>query len=262
MRIFVAGASGALDRDSLFSAIDRVRPDVVIDQLTSLPADPADLPARLPFDRQLRLEGGANLLAAAEAFGVQRYLQQSSGFYLDGEGGLATEHSRLRIEAPGHIGQSARMYAELEARVLSSAVVAGSALRYGFFYGPGTWYWRDGPLSDCVRSGNNPICGDGTAVFSFIHVEDAADATLAALSAPTGIYNIVDDQPVEAAAFIRDFARWLDAPVPERLDTTTAQMRFGAEALYYHNCLSGAANSKARNSLALKARSCPWSSCG
>ncbi|WP_025884864.1 NAD-dependent epimerase/dehydratase family protein [Asaia prunellae] len=248
----------ALDRKSIFEVFDQIRPDFVIDQLTSLPSDPADMPARLPFDRKLRLEGGGNLIAAAEAFGVQRYLQQSSGFYLDGKDGLANEDSSLRVDAPGHIGESARMYAELERRVLNTSALAGTALRYGFFYGPGTWYWREGPLSDRVRGGDCPIFGAGSGTFSFIHVEDAADATVAALTAPPGIYTIVDDCPIVASRFYDGFAKWLGGPVPQQMDAQDALTKFGEEALYYHNSLSGARNVKAQEVLSLNSRQAPW----
>lgn len=104
----------ALDRANIFELIEQIRPDVVIDQLTSLPSSPFDLAHRLPADRRLRLEGGGYLFEAAQTFHVQRYVQQLSGFYLDGGDGLATEASPLRTSAPGTIGASARMYAALE----------------------------------------------------------------------------------------------------------------------------------------------------
>jgi len=248
----------ALDRESVFAAFDKVRPDVVIDQLTSLPSDPADMPDRLPFDRKLRLEGGSNILAAAEAYGAQRYLQQSSGFYLDGEGGLANESSKLRINAPGHIGVSSRMYAELERRVLDTSRLAGTVLRYGFFYGPGTWYWHEGRLSDQVRRGHCPILRPGHSTFSFIHVEDAAAATVAALKALPGIYIVVDDRPVAASQFYNLFARWLDAPAPQWMETPEALAKFGEEAVYFHNALSGARNCKTRDLISFSSREAPW----
>lgn len=251
-------SGNALDRESLFDALRDVRPDVVIDQLTSLPSDPAEMPERLPFDRQLRLEGGGNLIAAAEAFGVRRYIQQSSGFYLDGEGQLATEDSALRIAAPGHIGRSAKMYAELECRVLGARSMEGVALRYGFFYGPGTWYWNEGPLSDKIRNGNCPIFGAGRGVFSFVHVDDAAEATVSALTAPAGRYNVVDDYPIMAARFFAAFAKWLGGPLPQAIEVSKTLATFGEEALYYHNELSGADNRKAKAVFASHFRQPPW----
>ncbi|GBR10085.1 NAD(P)-dependent oxidoreductase [Asaia siamensis] len=251
-------SGNALDRESLFDALRDVRPDVVIDQLTSLPSDPAEMPERLPFDRQLRLEGGGNLFAAAEAFGVRRYIQQSSGFYLDGEGQLATEASALRIAAPGHIGQSAKMYAELERRVLGARSMEGVALRYGFFYGPGTWYWNKGPLCERIRTAPSPIFGAGSSKFSLVHVDDAAMATVSALCAPSGVYNIVDDYPLEVTKFIAALSKWLGGPPPQRIGASEALKTMGAEALYYHNELSGADNRMSKKALSCEFRHNPW----
>ncbi len=155
------------DRNAVQAVLDRVRPAAVIDELTSLPKSPADLGNAFPADRQLRVEGGSNLLAAAEDVGVGRYIQQSSGFYLAArEGELANEKSPLRTDAPGVVGASATMYAQLERRLLSSSRLSGIALRYGFFYGPETWYWTDGAAAEQARRGDIRIIGHGTGVWS------------------------------------------------------------------------------------------------
>lgn len=255
-------AGDALDRDGVRALLARIGPDVVIDQLTSLPASPADLPRRLPADRTLRLVGGGNLFDAAQACGVRRYIQQSCGFYLDagqgGQAGLATEASPPRIDAPGHIGESARMYAALERRVCGASSLQGTALRYGFFYGPGTWYWPDGAFSAGMRRGECPLIGAGRGTFSFIHVHDAATATVAALTAPAGIYNVVDDQPTDIATWLPAYARWVGAPAPAHLQAQSARDVAGEEAVYYQNSLDGAANRRARDLLGLEPRRLAW----
>lgn len=187
----VVGALGAgvvqgnaLDRSAVFAIMEQVRPDCVVDQLTSLPASPFDLSQRLPADRVLRLQGGGNLFDAAQACGVKRYIQQSCGFYLDGAGALADDTAALKTTAPGHVGESARMYAALENRVIKTTDMQGIALRYGFFYGPHTWYDPEGAFTTHMRRGEVAIIGAGRSVFSFIHVEDAAAATVSALTAP------------------------------------------------------------------------------
>ncbi|NHO33199.1 NAD-dependent epimerase/dehydratase family protein [Acetobacter fallax] len=248
----------ALDREGVHAVMARIRPDSVIDQLTSLPASPFDLPQRLPADRRLRLEGGGNLFDAAQVCGVQRYVQQSCGFYLEAPGGLADEASRLRTEAPGQIGESARMYAALEKRVLQASGMLGTALRYGFFYGPGTWYWHDGAFSAHVRASNVSIIGAGSATFSFIHVEDAAAVTVAALSAPGGIYNVVDDQPAKVSQWLPAYAKWIGAAAPSRVDEREALHRLGEESVYYQNSLNGAINRKAKRDLGLAPRRLAW----
>ena len=251
-------AGNALERESIFALIEHIRPDVVIDQLTSLPASPFDLPQRLPADRKLRLEGGRNLFEAAQAFHVKRYIQQLSGFYLDGGHGLATEFSPLRTSAPGTIGDSARMYAALENRVLSATSLEGVGLRYGFFYGPGTWYWPDGAFSHHLAQGDVSLIGKGSSTFSFIHVEDAAQATVAALTAPVGLYNVVDDQPTRLSEWLPAYANWLGLDALPSLGEQEALHLLGEESVYYQNILTGACNQKARQILGISLRKLPW----
>lgn len=248
----------ALDRSAIFAMMERLRPDCVVDQLTSLPTSPFDLPHRLPADRVLRLQGGGNLFDAARACGVARYIQQSCGFYLDGAGGLADDTAALKTTAPGHIGESARMYAALEKRLMSSPDIQGTALRYGFFYGPRTWYWPDGAFTTHMRQAEVPLIGAGASAFSFIHVEDAARATLSALSAPQGVYNVVDDQPVPVHTWLPGYARWVGAPAPRQMDVPHARASLGEETVYYQNALDGACNHKARAVLGLAPRRQPW----
>jgi len=248
----------ALDRDAVRAALERAEPAVVIDQLTSLPKIPADLGRALPADRRLRIEGGGNLFAAAEKLGVRRYIQQSSGFYLVAQDGLADEAAPLRIDAPGGIGASSTMYAEMEKRVLGSSRLGGTALRYGFFYGPGTWYWTDGVVAEQVKRQEAPIIAGGNAVWFFVHVEDAAAATVAALDAEPGVYNVVDDDPVVVAQWLPAFARWVSAPEPTRVSVEQAMGQAGAESVYSHTRLTGASNRKAKAVLAFNPRPLVW----
>ncbi|MBO1328003.1 NAD(P)-dependent oxidoreductase [Acetobacter suratthaniensis] len=248
----------AMDRAGIFTILEQLRPDVVIDQLTSLPASPFDLANRLAADRHLRLEGGGNLFAAAQACQVTRYIQQSCGFYLDTNGPLATEASRLRTHAPGNIGESARMYAALEKRVLGSHSMQGVCLRYGFFYGPGTWYWTEGAFNTHLHNREVSLLGAGSSVFSFIHVDDAAQATMAALTAPAGVYNVVDNHPTPFHDWLAAYTRWVGAPAPARLSPQDALRLAGEESVYYQNNLTGANNHKARERLNLTPRPQPW----
>jgi len=99
----------AFDLKAVRSAIDAAAPDVVIDQLTWLPANPAEIIKSLPNDTRLKQEGSANLLTAAQALGVGRFIAQSRGFYLDVPAGkLADETAVFRYDAPGEVGKSAR----------------------------------------------------------------------------------------------------------------------------------------------------------
>jgi nucleoside-diphosphate-sugar epimerase len=141
-RLQQLGAEPALvdifDRDAVRSVLERAKPSVVIDTMTSPPKSPAELGNAQAADRKLRLEGGGNLFAAAEKLRVERYIHMSSGFYLAAQDRLADESAPLRVDAPGSIGASSTMYAELEKRVLGCSQIGGIALRYGFFYGPRT----------------------------------------------------------------------------------------------------------------------------
>jgi len=115
---------------------------------------------------------------------VRRYIQQASGFFLKADAGLADESARLATDASAGVAASAQMYAEVEARLLNSGKMEGIALRYGFFYGTNTWYCPEGAAADHVRRREMPVIGQGEGVWSFVHIEDAALASVAALTAP------------------------------------------------------------------------------
>ncbi|THK36446.1 NAD(P)-dependent oxidoreductase [Ensifer sp. MPMI2T] len=249
----------AFDPDAVHRAIEAAAPDVVIDQLTWLPANPADIIKAMPNDTRLHREGGANLVAAAEKLGVRRYIMQSRGFYLEAPAGrLADETAKLRYDAPGEIGASTRTIGAYEDRVLASPSLDGVVLRYGFFYGPGTWYRPEGTIADQARKGESAIIGEGNGVWSFVHIDDAIAATVAALSAEPGVYNVVDDDPLPVAVWLPAFARWVGAPEPKRLSVEEALTSAGEEAVYYHTRLTGASNDRAKAELGFTPRPLLW----
>ena len=141
-----AGAEGvvanALDAQAVQVAMNKARPDAVIEELTSLPKHytPEEMRAAADRDRTVRLEGGRNLQNAARAAGARRYIVQSTGFFYAPGPGLATETEPLALDASPAVSASVRTYIQIEQRVLSSSDQEGVALRYGFFYGPGTWF--------------------------------------------------------------------------------------------------------------------------
>lgn len=248
----------AFDGAAVEQALRRSQAEVVIDQLTALPKDPAGYAAAFPGDRKLRLEGGGNLHRAAQAAGVCRYIQQASGFFLKADAGLADESARLATDASAGVAASAQMYAEVEARLLNSGKMEGIALRYGFFYGPNTWYCPEGAAADQVRRREMPVVGQGEGVWSFVHIEDAAFATVAALTAPPGIYNVVDDDPSPVSRWLPAFARWVGAPPPPQLTEQEAREVAGEDAVYYGTKLSGASNNKAKKTFNFKPRRLQW----
>jgi nucleoside-diphosphate-sugar epimerase len=143
----------ALDAAVVKAAVGRIRPDTVINELTSLPRHytPAEMKAAGERHRKVRVEGNINLLAALRDAGVRRYLLQSSGFWYAPGAGLADESVPFISSASPGVEVSARTYLELEARASATPGIEFVALRYGFFYGPGTWYTREGDMGDQVR---------------------------------------------------------------------------------------------------------------
>lgn len=258
------GAGGvvvnAFDAGAVKAALERVRPDAVIDELTSLPRDytPEAMRAAAEGDRKLRIEGGQNVHQAALAAGAKRYLVQSTGFFYGPGAGLASETDSLAVDAPPGISASVRTYLQIEKRVLDSRGMEGVALRYGFFYGPGTYHDRDtGSVTRQVREQEYPVVGSGAGVYSFIHVEDAAAATVAALESDPGVYNIVDDDASEMRVWLPAFARFVAAPPPPVVDEQQARAS-GPDAIYYAMQLRGARNDLAKRKLGFSPRRLEW----
>ena len=248
----------AFDATGLEEALRRSRAEVVIDELTSLPRSPSEMAEAAPGDRKLRLEGGGNLHRAARACGVRRYVQQASGFFLRPGSGLADESEGLAVDASPRVAASARAYAELEARVLNAGDMEGVALRYGFFYGPGTWYHPEGAAADLVRRREVPIIGKGEAVWSWVHIDDAALATVEALTAPPGVYHVVDDNPSPVSIWLPAFARAVGAPPPPTVSEQEARAAIGEDAVYYGTRLRGASNAKAKKAFGFAPRRLEW----
>jgi 2-alkyl-3-oxoalkanoate reductase len=250
----------ALNPAAVKAAVGRIRPDAVINELTSLPRHytPAEMKAAAERDRKIRVEGNINLLAVLRDSGVRRYLLQSSGFWYAPGAGLAHESVPFISSASPGVEASARTYLELEARASATPGIEFVALRYGFFYGPGTWYTREGDMGDQVRRQQVPIIGEGQGVYSFVHIDDAAGATAAALECPPGVYNIVDGNPSPQHLWLTAFARAAGAPPPPRVSREEALRASGPDAVYYATRLRGASNEKARRELEFRPRPLEW----
>jgi nucleoside-diphosphate-sugar epimerase len=248
----------AFDAPAVERAIQKTRAEVVIDELTALPRHPSEMAASAAGDRKLRLEGGGNLLRAAQTLGVRRYVQQSSGFFLRPGSGLADESEGFAVDASPRVAAHAQTYAELESRVLNAEGIEGVALRYGFFYGPGTWYHPDAAAADQVRKRELAVIGAGEGVWSWVHIEDAAAATATALTAPPGVYHVVDNDPSPASVWLPEFARWVGAPPPLRVTEQEASERLGEDAVYYGTRLRGVSNAKAKKAMNFVPRRLEW----
>ena len=259
-----AGAEGvianALEAQAVQVAMNKARPDAVIEELTSLPKHytPEEMRAAADRDRTVRLEGGWNLQNAARAAGARRYIVQSTGFFYAPCPGLANETEPLALDASPAVSASVRTYLQIERRVLSSSDQEGVALRYGFFYGPGTWFTPDGDVANQVRDRKFAIAGSGQGVWSWVHVEDAAAATIAALECTPGVYNIVDSDPSELSVWLPAFAAFVGAPEPPRVSEADALQTAGPDWIYYSTRLRGASNTKAKRELRLAPRKLEW----
>jgi 2-alkyl-3-oxoalkanoate reductase len=250
----------AFDYKQVKVALQQVAPEAVIDMLTFLPKDLADMPKAFSCDRQLRLEGGGHLFAASVASGVRRYLQQSCGFWIKPKRGehLGTEDDPFELQATPNIASGSDMYHQIEERVFSDRKIEGIALRFGFFYGPGTWYTEDGSAAEMARQQHLPIVGKGSAVNSFVHVDDAAKATVATLKVEPGVYDIVDDDPVAVSTWLPAFAASVGAPPPPQISVEAGVAAAGPDAAFYHNSLSGASNAKAKKIFSFDPRPLEW----
>jgi nucleoside-diphosphate-sugar epimerase len=250
----------ALDAASVKAAVARVRPDAVINELTSLPRHytAAEMKAAAERDYRVRIEGNANLLAALQNAGVRRYLLQSSGFWYAPGTGFADEGERFAFDASPAVAAGARRYAELEAAASGTLGIEFVSLRYGFFYGPGTWYIREGDMGEQVRQQQVPVIGDGEGVWSWVHINDAAAATAAALECAPGAYNIVDGDPAPQNLWLPAFARAVGAPAPPQITEKEALAAVGSDTVYYATRLRGASNEKAKRELDFHPRPLEW----
>jgi 2-alkyl-3-oxoalkanoate reductase len=249
------------DSDAIKAVLSRTQPEVVIEQLTALPRSytPESMRAAAPFNTRIRLEGGANVLAAAQAAGVRRYLRQSIAFWAAPGPGLADEETPLAFDAAPAVAADARVVTELEHHLLGTPGIEGIVLRYGFFYGPGTWFNTNGDAARQVRQQMLPIVGNGQGVWSWLHIEDAAVATVAAAERGNpGIYLIANDRPLTVREWLPAFAQWLNAPPPPQMSVEEALKASGADAVYYGTQMRGVSNAKAKRELNFQPRQLDW----
>ncbi len=227
------------------------RPDVVIDQLTSLPDD-FDLRRKDVYDAndRIRRAGSGALIAAAAELGVQRYVLQSIAFLYAPVGGpVKSEDDPVWDDAPEPFARSVGVVRANE-RALLAAPFAGLVLRYGFFYGPGTYFADDGSTTRQIRARRYPIVGSGDGVLSLVHVADAAAATLvAAERGASGVYNVVDDEPTPVRDWLPAVAQLLGAKPPRRVPAWLARLLAGPYAVAAATAVRGASNEKAKRDL-------------
>ncbi len=250
------------DAGRLGSVVAQAEPDAVINQLTDLPQslNPRKLGEYYAANNRVRREGTRNLLDAARGAGVRRFLVQGAAYWYAQIGGpVKTEEAPLYLEAPAPIGPAVETIKEVEDAVLSADGIEGIVLRYGMFYGPGTWYAKDGDIGRQVRKRRYPMIGHGEGTYSFIHVDDAASATVAALErARPGVYNVVDDDPATAAEWMLVYAEVLGAKRPPRVPAFVARLIAGDAIVKWSLGLRGASNERIKRELRWHPRYESW----
>ena len=257
-----AGAAAAVvdvfDAGALRAAMADVEPEVVVHQLTAIPEDldPRKMEAQFETTNRLRTEGTRNLLAAGRECGARRMVAQSIAFaYAPRRDGVHDEDDPLW---PGATPIFAAVQ-EMEEQVLGAEDLEGLVLRYGFFYGPGTTYAPDGGSAATVRKRQFPVMGGGRGEWSFIHIGDAAQATVAAVErGASGAYNVVDDEPAPLREWLPAFAEAVGAKKPLRVPKFVARLAAGRMATHYGTAMRGASNEKARRELAWSPSYASW----
>jgi nucleoside-diphosphate-sugar epimerase len=251
-----AAIADAHDAGAVREAVVGARPEVVVHQLTALPRE---LNVRRYFEQleptnRLRVETTPTFLAAAREAGARRVVFQSVSFVTATEGPPVADESAPLMDAP-----PARSVAAMERMVLGAEALEGVVLRYGLFYGPGTWYAPDGDMARLAHKRQLPIVGSGQGRSSFVHLDDAVAATVLALErgAP-GVYNVTDDEPALAREWVPELARLVGAKPPRRLPRWMVRLVAGEAAAMLGTDLRGNANTRARAQLGFDPRWPRW----
>jgi nucleoside-diphosphate-sugar epimerase len=252
----------ALDTEALRRTVIESRPDVVINQLTKLPEK---LEYKRPEETfgpttELRGKAGPALAGAATEAGARRLIVQSVCFFYASSGKPVHDEDDPLIDLPPELpaAQGAIALEALERSTLETPGIEGVVLRYGFFYGPGSGYASDGAWAEDVRRRRLPVIGKGTGIFSFIHMDDAVSATVAAVERGSGIYNICDDEPARMSDWLPAYAKALGAKRPLRVPVWLAGLVGGRQAVRMATRLEGASNEKAKRELGWRPRYSSW----
>lgn len=253
------------NKDSLCRAFESAMPDVVINQLTAIPENinPRRLRTQMAETNRLRTKATSLLADTATQFGVARMISQSITFaYAPQSSRPADENQLLFANAPSGFDRAVEAIQTLESATLTKPKLKGTVLRYGHFCGPGTAYAPGGSMWTAVSTGRLPILGGGQGQFSFVHVQDAANAAICALqSGATGIFNIVDNTPVAVLDWLPWYARRMKAGLPKTIPVWVGRLvvgRFGEHTMVNQ---VGVDNGKARRRLGWRPQFDTWKDC-
>jgi nucleoside-diphosphate-sugar epimerase len=243
----------ARDTDALRRVVVESRPEGVINQLTALPQRLDYKRAEQTFGATTELRGkvGPALAGFAHEAGARRLISQSVCFFYASTRKRAHDEEDPLIELPPDqpAAQGVIALEALERSTVETPGLDGVVLRYGFFYGPLSAYASDGAWAEDVRRRRFPIVGKGTGVFSYIHVDDAVSATIAALERGSGIYNVCDDDPAPMSEWLPAYAKAIGAKPPRRVPVWLASLIAGKQAAAMSTRLEGASNEKAKREL-------------
>ena len=251
----------ALDAGALAAAVREARPEVIVNELTDLPPRLNPRKPDYGLTGRLRREATSTLARAGAESGARRLISQSICFlYAPGGDPVKDEGAPLLEPTTGtSFDDGIEATVALERTTVDAPGLDGVVLRYGFFYGPGTYYALDGSTAADVRRRRFPIVGDGGGVFSFVHVDDAASATVAALDrGASGIYNVCDDEPAPLREWLPVYAEAIGAKPPRRVPAWLARLIAGRMAVMQATSLRGASNAKAKRELGWTPRYPSW----
>jgi nucleoside-diphosphate-sugar epimerase len=256
----------ALDPDAVAQAVAEAEPEVIVHQLTSLsgPIDFRHIDRSFAVTNQLRTEGTDHLLAAGRAVGAQRFVAQSYAgpqAFARTDGMVKSEDDPLDPDPPDAMRSLIEAIRHLETSVTGIDWGEGVVLRYGGFYGPGTSVSSDPEafMSNAIRKRRFPVIGAGDGFWSFIQIEDAATATVAAIEHGTrGIYHVVDDEPAPAREWMPVLASELHAKPPRHFPRWVARLVAGEAATVMMTEGRGATNAKAKRELGWQPRYASW----
>jgi len=253
----------ALDPDQVAEAVGRARPDVIVHQLTAIEAvDMRHFDRDFALTNRLRTEGTDHLLSAGQAVGVRRFVAQGVGgygAYARTGGPVKTEEDPLDPTPAREMRETLAAIRHLEEAVLGARWTEGIVLRYGVFYGPGTSLAPGAEQFELVRRRKFPLVGDGGGVWSFIHVADAAEATVAAIERGSrGVYNVVDDDPAPVAKWLPALAQELGAKKPMRVPRFVGRLFAGEAGVVMMTDVRGASNAKVKRELGWRPAHPSW----
>jgi nucleoside-diphosphate-sugar epimerase len=253
----------ALDPDQVAEAVCTARPDVIVHELTAIGAlDMRHFDRDFALTNRLRTEGTDHLLSAGQAVGVRRFVAQSVGaygMYARTGGRVKSEEDPLDPTPVPEMRETLAAIRHLEESVLGAEWTEGIVLRYGAFYGPGTSMAPGEEQFELVRRRKFPLVGDGGGLWSFVHVADAAEATVAAIErGGRGVYNVVDDDPAPVAEWLPALARELGAKKPMRVPRFIGRLFAGEAGVVMMTEVRGASNAKAKRELAWRPAHPSW----